>query len=136
MKLFWSSRFFEMDCRPWTDFNAATEGLRKLRPALFQQIEKLCFGLEGEAQVGPNPTAARTKAYTEMTRLIGGVHSPQPPQGSDSSQAPQSRMNPTRQNQSATGGDTQPPDPPAVVPMDTPPVGPTTHRRDSILSQT
>jgi hypothetical protein len=134
MKLFWSSRFFEMDCRPWTEFKAATDGLRQLRPALLQQLEKLCFGLEEEAQVSPDSATARTKAYTEMSKLLGGVHAPRPPQGADSPQVP--RMNPTRQNQNATAGDTQSgPDPFAVAPRDTPPVSPTTRRQNSILSQ-
>jgi len=132
MMLFWSSRFFEMECRPWSDFKDATVRLKEGRQAFLRQLEALCFGLEGESQGDPNPATARTKAYTEMTKLLGGAPSTRPPHDPDSPEVP--RTIPTR-SRSAGAGDTRPPDPPMVAPKDTPPVGPTKHRQNSILSQ-
>ena len=73
MRLFWSSRFFEMDCGSWSKFRAETDGLTQRRPALLRQLMSLCFGLEGEAQVSPDSATARTKAYMEMFKLRGRV---------------------------------------------------------------
>ena len=68
--LFWSSRFFEMEYKPWSEFKDATVRLGQREPLLLRQLEKLCFGLEKEAQTGQNPPTARTKAYTEMAKLL------------------------------------------------------------------
>ena len=75
MGLFWCSRFFEMGCTSWSKFSAGTDRLRQRRPAFFQQLKALCFKLEGEAQANPDPTTARTRAYTEMSKLLGRVQS-------------------------------------------------------------
>ena len=68
MKLFWSSRFFEMDCELWSGFRDATAELGQGRPALIQLLERLCFGLE-EARAGPDSAMERTKACKEMAKL-------------------------------------------------------------------
>jgi len=75
MGLFWCSRFFEMSCISWSKFSAGTNRLRQRRPAFFHQLKILCFKLEGEAQANPDPATARTKAYTEMSKLLGRVQS-------------------------------------------------------------
>lgn len=75
MILFWSSRFFEMDCKPWSDFRDATVRLGQRKPALLERLEKFCFGLEEEAQAGPNPRTVRTKAFTEMVKVEQRVDS-------------------------------------------------------------
>ncbi|KAF9643671.1 hypothetical protein BDM02DRAFT_3191330 [Thelephora ganbajun] len=134
MKLFWSSRFFEIDCRSWSDFKDATIRLRKRKPAFFRQLEKLCFALEEEAQASPNPATARTKAYTEISKLLGGVHSTRASQGPDSPQALRIASL-QRQDQNATTNDLRPLSSSVVAPRDTPPVGPTTHRQNTILFQ-
>lgn len=122
MMLFWSSRFFEMECRSWSDFKDATVRLKEGRQVLLRQLEELCFGLEGESQGDPNPATARTKAYMEMTKLLGGAPSTRPPHDPDSQEVPGRRR-------SAAA------DPPMVAPKDTPPVNPTGRRQNSILSQ-
>ena len=68
MKLFWSSRFFEMDCELWSEFRDATAELGQGRPALIQLLERLCFGLE-EARAGPDSAMERTQACKEMAKL-------------------------------------------------------------------
>jgi hypothetical protein len=52
MTLFWSSRFFEMDSKQWSDFGDATIRFWQRKPGLLERLEKLCFGLEGEVRAG------------------------------------------------------------------------------------
>ena len=73
MILFWSSRFFEMDSKQWSDFEDATVRFGQRKPALLERLEMLCFSLEGEA--GMNVATARTKAFTEMVKVKQKVKS-------------------------------------------------------------
>ena len=95
MKLFWSSRFFEMDYNQWSDFKDATVRSGRREPALLEQLEMLCFGYE----VTPLRLDSAGMAYTEMSKLLDEVRSPRPPQG----QPP------------------QPPPPPPQLPLPPPP---------------
>lgn len=46
MKLLWSSRFFESDCKSWADFEIATTELVRQTPSLLPGLLELCAALE------------------------------------------------------------------------------------------
>ena len=129
MKLFWSSRFFEMECEAWFGFKDATVLLMQKKPGFFERLQGLCFALEEEAQVGSNPATARTKAYTEMAKLRGGACLNQPPRASESWKVPQ--ITPTRRQNKAVGV-TRPRDL-ATARRDIPPVSLAPHPPNRIL---
>jgi len=108
MMLFWSSRFFEMECGSWSDFIDATGRLTEGREVFFRRLEELCSDREIESQDDLNPATKRSKACTEMTKLRA-ARPPDP-----SMVAPK---------------DTPP------VNKDAHPVNPTAHRQNSILSR-
>ena len=75
MVLFWSSRFFEIDCRSWSEFRGATSRYKEQNPRFLQQLAELCFAMD-EVWVGPTG-----KAYTEMYKLLYGTHPTQSARG-------------------------------------------------------
>jgi len=62
-----------MDPRLWSDFSDATFDFGKRKPGLFQELKELCSGFEEEVQITPVPM--RTRAYTEMDKVVQRVDS-------------------------------------------------------------
>ena len=90
MKLFWSSCFFEMDYKPWSEFRDATIKLGERKPALFKQLKELCFGSETRI-------IQKTKAHIEMTKVEQSVEQsllPSQEQPEDSDGLPRPLPNP------------------------------------------
>jgi len=132
MRLFWCSRFFEMGCTSWSKFSAGTDELRQRRPTFFHQLAVLCFKLEGEAQANPDPATVRTKAYTEMSKLLGRVQStaagdtrpgPDTPVASPSTRV-------RRQNSILSRTQDNSPPPPTGPPASLPPPSPSQERSE------
>ena len=152
MKLFWSSRFFELDCKSWFAFEDATVRLGKLRPPLLLQLEKLCFSLEkgprGESHVVQVVTRARMEMAKVRQRvgLIGPLPR-EPPTSTatqkqngvdvkraDSPQPQQVAPKDTRPSDDPLPPPNQPLQLPKIAPQDTPQANPTTRRQNTMTN--
>ena len=155
MKLFWSSRFFELDCKSWFAFEDSTVRLGQQRPPLLLQLDKLCFSSE-KGLIGSSNSVSRliTRARMEMTKVQQRVGSIGPLQNLGPREPPTStavrRQNTTdtektdtSQPQQVTLKDicpsddpppppSQPPQPTKVAPQDTPQSDPATRRQNSM----
>ena len=71
MKLFWSSRFFEVDCKSWSRFSNATADLMQKKLGFFEELYALCSAMEREAQKPKD--YKETKAHKVMIKILDGV---------------------------------------------------------------
>ena len=152
MKLFWSSRFFELDCKSWFVFEDATVRLGQRRPPLLRQLEGLCFSLEKGLRDGSGVSQVETRAHMEITKVRRRVDSIMPPRVLAPQETPASaaaRKQDTSdtekpdssQPQQVAPKDTRPADenppsqstqPPKIAPQDTPQFNPATRRQNTM----
>jgi len=156
MKLFWSSRFFELDCKSWFAFEDATVRLGQLRPPLLLQLDKLCFSLEKVLRGDSSVVRMMTRARMEMAKVQQRVGSIGPLQNLGPSEPPTSIATQKQNGVDVKGADlpqpqqvapkdtrpsddpppplSQPPQPPKIAPQDTPQFNPATRRQNTMTN--
>jgi len=154
MKLFWSSRFFELDCKSWFTFEDSTVRLGKQRAPLLLQLDRLCFssekGLKGDFNVRV------TRARMEMDKVRQRVGLIGLPQNLGPSEPPTSTATQKQNTEDAERTDlpqpqqvtlkdicpsddpspplSQSPKPPKIAPQDTPQFNPAAPRRQNSMT--
>ena len=119
MKLFWSSRFFELDCKSWFMFEDATVRLGQRTPPLFRQLKDLCFSLENGLDGDSSVARVKTRARMEMSKVQQRLNSIKPPRVLAPQETPASAA--AQKQDAADAEKTDPSQPQQVAPKDTRP---------------